>query len=92
MGWLHCPLVPLPLLRARAALRLPQLPPADVCTSTAMRWCVWMLLCAAVDSFIPKYLFEFFRVVANCYFLLISILQVWPVCVRACDCTTTAGS
>ena len=27
-------------------------------------------------SFIPKNLFEFFRVVANCYFLLISILQV----------------
>ncbi|TMW63492.1 hypothetical protein Poli38472_002433 [Pythium oligandrum] len=27
-------------------------------------------------SFIPKTLFEFFRVIANCYFLLISILQV----------------
>ncbi|POM73128.1 Phospholipid-transporting ATPase, partial [Phytophthora palmivora] len=27
-------------------------------------------------SFIPKMLFEFFRVIANCYFLVISILQV----------------
>ncbi|KAH7477187.1 Phospholipid-transporting ATPase IB [Phytophthora ramorum] len=27
-------------------------------------------------SFVPKMLFEFFRVIANCYFLVISILQV----------------
>ncbi|GAB9471416.1 Phospholipid-transporting atpase [Globisporangium polare] len=27
-------------------------------------------------SFVPKTLFEFFRVIANCYFLVISILQV----------------
>ncbi|KAJ0411751.1 hypothetical protein ATCC90586_006710 [Pythium insidiosum] len=27
-------------------------------------------------SFIPKTLFEFFRVIANCYFLIISIIQV----------------
>ncbi|KAG6619942.1 Phospholipid-transporting ATPase [Phytophthora cinnamomi] len=29
-----------------------------------------------IVSFIPKMLFEFFRVIANCYFLVISILQV----------------
>jgi phospholipid-transporting ATPase len=29
-----------------------------------------------VASFVPKMLFEFFRVIANCYFLVISILQV----------------
>lgn len=31
---------------------------------------------ACTDSFVPKTLFEFFRVIANCYFLVISILQV----------------
>jgi magnesium-transporting ATPase (P-type) len=30
----------------------------------------------SLRSFVPKNLFEFFRVVANCYFLLISVLQV----------------
>ncbi|ETN22192.1 hypothetical protein PPTG_02205 [Phytophthora nicotianae INRA-310] len=29
-----------------------------------------------IISFVPKMLFEFFRVIANCYFLAISILQV----------------
>ncbi|KAE9116946.1 putative phospholipid-transporting ATPase [Phytophthora fragariae] len=29
-----------------------------------------------IVSFVPKMLFEFFRVIANCYFLVISILQV----------------
>ncbi|KAF1775700.1 P-type ATPase, N-terminal [Phytophthora cactorum] len=29
-----------------------------------------------IVSFVPKILFEFFRVIANCYFLVISILQV----------------
>jgi hypothetical protein len=38
-----------------------------------------------VASFVPKTIFEFFRVTANIYFLAISLLQVRPPLSRSID-------